>query len=65
MSLQGLTTREQLSRKLIDIVFSGFAGILTPAERETVCAQILSQLEEDPYLQGKLDRLSGLLDEAS
>ena len=65
MSLHGLTTKKELSRKLIELAITGFAGTLSPIEHETIQAQITLQLEDDPYLEGKLDRLAGLVREPS
>jgi hypothetical protein len=62
MSLQGLAAKDQIIQKMVQLAFVPFENSITSADLVSTRAQILSQMEQDPYLQGKLDRLAGLLE---
>lgn len=60
-SLQGITGKEELSRKFVDAAISDFEDSISSEDLERIQKMISEQLEEDPYLEGKLDRISSLL----
>ncbi len=65
MSLQEVAGKENIARKMVDLAVASFEKNIASSDILTAGAWILSQLEEDPYLQNKLDRLDGLLEKRS
>lgn len=65
MSLQGVSGKESIAQKMADMALASFEKNIASSDLLASRVWILSQMEEDPFLQTKLDRLEGLLEKRS
>ena len=59
--LQGIQGKEQLATRFVDLALKDFESSVGPGDLGRVQTILQEQLESDPFLQGKLERISGLL----
>jgi hypothetical protein len=52
---------KELARRFVDLALSDFGGSLPQGDLEHVRSLLQGQIEEDPFIQGKLERISSLL----
>jgi hypothetical protein len=65
LSFRGVQGKERVATKLVELALLQLQGTIASSDLERIKGQILTQFREDPYLQGKLDRLTGLLETSS
>jgi hypothetical protein len=60
-ALRGAGDQKELARRFVDLALSDFGGSLPQADLDHVRSMLQGQIEEDPFIQGKLERISSLL----
>lgn len=64
LSFRGLTEKDDVINRVLELAFLPLEKSNGLPELSAIREQVKVQLQEDPYLQGKLDRLLGLLDKS-
>lgn len=57
----GLVSGPELEQKFLDLALGVYDSVFAGSEIEDIRSMLLEQIQEDPFIQGKLERISGLL----